>query len=329
MITSKYKTYPASLSTRLTEGGLRLTNLIKNGNEGFPLISIITVSYNEENNIENTINSVINQSYTNIEYIIVDGGSTDKTINIIKKYEYHIDYYISEKDDGIYDAMNKGIALSNGKYLFFLNSGDSIVDGDTIKFMVENMNHKSPSILYGKVILRSSEGEALGENLKELSDDNILIGYPIPHQSTLFPAEFFNSIGYYDINYSLAADYEWCLKAKIKRLPFTKIDRQIANFQVGGTHSKLSDLLNLQYIFILSNHNIISLHEASSSRFAKFLDQIKKDKLRTLLQQVKPPLDNIDAILRILKRPSIKKLTLRITSLMPDKLKHYLKKILR
>lgn len=91
-----------------------------------PLITVITVVFNSEKYIEQTILSVLNQTYDNVEYIIIDGGSTDGTIGIIKKYEHAIDYWVSEKDEGIYDAMNKGISISNGKWINLLNSGDTL-----------------------------------------------------------------------------------------------------------------------------------------------------------------------------------------------------------
>ena len=97
-----------------------------------PLVSIVTVVYNGENFLEETIKSVINQTYENIEYIIIDGGSTDGTVDIIKKYEDKINYWVSEKDAGIYDAMNKGIEAFKGDYINFLNAGDSYVNNEVL-----------------------------------------------------------------------------------------------------------------------------------------------------------------------------------------------------
>ncbi len=103
------------------------------------LISIITVVYNDVSNIEKTIQSVINQTYENIEYIIIDGGSTDGTMNIVKKYKDSIDCIISKKDDGIYDAMNTGMKLASGKWINFLNSGDTFYN----KKVIQNISFKS------------------------------------------------------------------------------------------------------------------------------------------------------------------------------------------
>ena len=106
----------------------------------YPLISVITVSYNAVLTIEQTILSVINQTYLNIEYIIIDGGSTDGTVNVIKKYADKIAYWVSESDKGIYDAMNKGIAYSHGEYCNFINAGDKFCSSSILK-QVMDFNH--------------------------------------------------------------------------------------------------------------------------------------------------------------------------------------------
>ena len=97
-----------------------------------PKITVVTVTYNAEDYLEKTILSIINQTYSNIEYIIIDGGSTDGTLDIIKKYEENIDYWISEPDNGLYDAMNKGIDVATGEWINFMNAGDMFTDGDVV-----------------------------------------------------------------------------------------------------------------------------------------------------------------------------------------------------
>jgi Glycosyl transferase family 2 len=132
----------------MLEGGLRTRGIIKTGN---PLISVITVVYNGEKRLEQTIQSVINQNCDNFEYIIVDGGSDDRTLEIIKKYDSHIDYWVSAKDRGIYDAMNKGINLANGQWLSFMNCEDLFFDRqslNSIPLAAEVDFYYSDSIIY-------------------------------------------------------------------------------------------------------------------------------------------------------------------------------------
>ena len=114
-----------------------------------PLISVITICYNAEKELEQTILSVINQTYKNIEYIIIDGGSSDNSINIIKKYNNKISHWISEPDNGIYDAMNKGIKIATGDYISFMNAGDSFYNSTTMEELSKELSINQPDIIYG------------------------------------------------------------------------------------------------------------------------------------------------------------------------------------
>ena len=118
-----------------------------------PLFSIITVSYNAKESIEDTINSIVNQTYSNFEYIIVDGGSTDGTLDIIRKYEDKISYWISEPDNGIYDAMNKGLAICKGEWINFMNSGDLFYNDHVLVDIYRYCDFKKFHILYGKTVV--------------------------------------------------------------------------------------------------------------------------------------------------------------------------------
>lgn len=118
-----------------------------------PLISVVTVSYNAATTIEETILSVLNQTYSNIEYIIIDGGSTDGTVDIIRKYADRLAYWISEPDKGIYDAMNKGIAAASGDYINFMNAGDVFYDQDVIKNIFEKTYPNDCNVIYGKTLV--------------------------------------------------------------------------------------------------------------------------------------------------------------------------------
>lgn len=171
-----------------------------------PLITIITVCYNSENFIRETIESVLNQTYDNIEYIVVDGNSTDNTLNIIKEYETKFNgrmKWISEPDDGIYDAMNKGIDYSKGCYLYFLNSGDYFIENDIItKIMIKS---NTEDFIYGPV--------KTGKNIRNNKVNSIfhLIFKTITHQGIIASKKCFVD-NKFDQNYKWLADYEWIIK---------------------------------------------------------------------------------------------------------------------
>ena len=137
----------------MLSGGLRTKGITKQSQENQPLITVVTVVRNGEKTLEETILSVINQTYTNIEYIIVDGASTDGTLEIIKKYEDRIDYWISELDKGIYDAMNKGIDLVTGEWINFMNSGDYFAKNDVLEKVFVQKNWDGVDIIYGNAIM--------------------------------------------------------------------------------------------------------------------------------------------------------------------------------
>lgn len=160
-----------------------------------PLISIITVVYNGEKFLEQTIQSVIYQTNDNIEYIIIDGGSADGSIEIIKKYEKYIDYWISENDEGIYDAMNKGLNVAKGKGVLFLNAGDYFV-GDVLSHKIQ-----IPSFL--PIKYRNHFGKLIDAKIK-----NYKQGIPNSHQGIIFE----NRDIKYDLSYKIASDYDYFLK---------------------------------------------------------------------------------------------------------------------
>lgn len=126
-----------------------------------PKFSIITVTYNAEKVLEDTIQSIVTQSYKNVEYIIVDGGSTDGTLTIVNKYKEHIHTIVSEPDKGLYDAMNKGIKLATGDYLCFLNAGDGLHEDDTLLRIVHSLTGTIlPDVIYGETDIVDDEGHS-------------------------------------------------------------------------------------------------------------------------------------------------------------------------
>lgn len=200
-----------------------------------PLITIITVVYNGAAFLEKTILSVINQTYDNVEYIIIDGGSYDGTIDIVKKYEDKIYYWVSEQDDGIYDAMNKGITLAHGDWIVFLNSGDSFCDNDILENIFPKNMTLSAEIIYGNTKVRVSN-----KTLKppRIINKKYFFYQNICHQSIFFKRGVFTKYGYYNLKYKIIADREWLLKATIKNVHFLYVDLDICIWDAIGFSSK-------------------------------------------------------------------------------------------
>lgn len=170
-------------------------------------ITIITVTYNAQDCIEQTILSIINQTYPNIEFIIIDGGSNDKTLDIIKKYEQHISQWISEKDYGIYDAMNKGIALSSGEWINFMNAGDQFVDNETIHKVFDN-DYSEYDYIYGDRINKDYIGYFYEKaHPFFLQKNNYCPWKGVCHQST-FVKKVMAQKHKYSLQYKYAGDYE-------------------------------------------------------------------------------------------------------------------------
>lgn len=167
-------------------------------------ISIITVVYNSISTIENTILSVINQSYKNIEYIVIDGGSTDGTIDVINKYSDKISYWVSESDEGIYDAMNKGALKATGNYIQYLNSSDRLFNNSIIETIVKYIIDKTPDIVYGDIIMEKKFGcfHMIPKELNEFKNC-----FPLYHPSLLVKASLIKKYKF-DIKYKIAADFD-------------------------------------------------------------------------------------------------------------------------
>ncbi|MEQ9007494.1 MAG: glycosyltransferase family 2 protein [Ekhidna sp.] len=199
------------------EGGLRTQGLFKQASENQVLISIITVVLNGEKYIEQTIQSVISQSYKNIEYIVIDGGSQDNTLNIIKKYDHQIDYWISEADKGIYDAMNRGIGLATGELVGILNSDDWYVQNAIDKVIDIYTKNRSNDLLIitGAMYRVNVEEKIKFKLLKSEADlkNRINVGMPINHPATFVTKATYQKIGKFDPKYCVCGDYEFLFRA--------------------------------------------------------------------------------------------------------------------
>jgi len=201
----------------------------------WPLITVITVAFNEVKVIEKTILSVLCQTYENLEYIIVDGGSTDGTVDVIRRHEDDIDYYVTEKDNGIYYAMNKGIAVSKGEYINFLNAGDAFCTKEVIVQVFEKMRDEceDADIIYGD--LKYADGHIF----KPLSFDLFWKVMPVAHP-TMFVKRGLLEQHKFNVSYKIAADYDFLARCYVEKRKFYYSGVVIAAFLGGGISSSLS-----------------------------------------------------------------------------------------
>ena len=181
-------------------------------------VSVITVCYNSSKTIENTFRSLKSQSYKNIEYIVVDGGSSDKTLKIIKDYEKLITNYISEPDKGLYDAMNKGIALATGEIIGILNSDDVFFDTNVLKNIANFHLNNNIDASIGNIIQFNKTGKTVRRYSSSMWHPvKLKIGFMPPHPSVFFKRELFEKYGNYHIDYISGVDYELITRFFLKR----------------------------------------------------------------------------------------------------------------
>jgi len=201
-----------------------------------PLVSIITVVFNGEEFIEDSIKSVVAQTYSNIEYIIIDGASTDNTLNIINKYGSKITQVVSEKDTGIYNAMNKGVALASGEIIAILNADDYYYQ-DSIELVVSQFEKGKADVVYGD--LRKLRVLQHKEYFKDEKPNISLIEetMPIFHPSTFVKKNVYNQVGGFNEVYHLSADYDFIYRVYNAGFIFEYLDRALTVFRIGGATS--------------------------------------------------------------------------------------------
>lgn len=199
-----------------------------------PKISIITVVFNGADHIGRTIESVIGQSYKDLEYIIVDGKSTDSTLEVIGGYE-GIDQLISEPDTGLYDAMNKGLRMATGAYVWFLNSGDQVYENDTVERLVAGLEGRKPDIIYGGTMIIDEQQNEVGDRRlkppEKLTWKSFRQGMVVCHQSIIVKREIAPE---YNLTYRLSADIDWSIRASKKAAEIHNSGLILSRFLEGG-----------------------------------------------------------------------------------------------
>ncbi len=200
-----------------------------------PKFSIITITYNAAETIERTIESIVNQMYKNIEYIIIDGASTDDTLKKIEPYKYAISYIVSEKDKGLYDAMNKGLRAATGDYVWFINSGDEIATNTTLDDITKLITNELPDVIYGDTLMTSMDGEVIGGRRltppEKLTWKSFRMGMLVSHQAFIAKRALANE---YDISYRFSADFDWCVSILKRSRSILNTHMTLARFLDGG-----------------------------------------------------------------------------------------------
>ena len=229
-------------------------------------ITIITVCKNSGRFLDETINSVISQTYPDIQYIIVDGNSTDDTVNIIKQYSANIDTWFSEVDEGMYYAINKGLKIATGDYILILNSDDILVANDTIKNVVEQINKKALDYYHGNMI-KSKDGKSKKVKLFSVTFKNLLLSTHstfVPHPCFFISNKYNEVLGGYDQKYKYASDYDYILRALSgKGSKGQYLDIYISNFRIHDNSISASGKIDSERKKILKEHGYYQIPQAS------------------------------------------------------------------
>ena len=214
-----------------------------------PLITVITVTYNAEKFIERTILSVANQKNANIEHIIIDGGSSDSTVEIIKKYNHCIKAWVSEPDSGIYYAMNKGIVLAAGKWLNFMNAGDVFYDENTVHNALKSTKD-TVGVIYGDRVIDNPNGSTLYETAAPL--DSFYMTMPFGHQACFIRTDL-AKIRPYNLHYKLSSDYDLLLNLYHNKVEFSYINMPVCRFLGGGISHTMQFISRFEAVVVASS----------------------------------------------------------------------------
>jgi glycosyltransferase involved in cell wall biosynthesis len=232
----------------MKSGGVRIKGKKRQTEPGKPLVSVITVVLNGEKHIREAIESVLNQSYSNIEYIVIDGGSSDRTLEILESYGDRIDYWQSEKDGGIYFAMNKGIQLAAGEIIGILNADDLYLT-DTVQKIIDADARQQPEVYYGDMhILKINGGEEILH-----SDIAVMKERPgILHPTCFVRNSVYKKIGMFDTRYRISSDYDFLLRCVESNLKFQYLPEVLTVFRPGGMSASCA--VNIEGYKIMKEH---------------------------------------------------------------------------
>jgi glycosyltransferase involved in cell wall biosynthesis len=254
-----------------------------------PLLTIITINYNNVDGLEKTMNSVFNQTYVEYEYIVIDGGSTDGSYEVLQNYDEKINYWISEKDKGIYNAMNKGIETSSGRYLLFLNSGDFLINDEVLEKASKELFNDF-DFISGNLEYLTENGNLYIRKHPEKLTFSYLVSKTVSHPSTFIKREIFTQYGLYNETLKIVSDWEFFFKALgLNGATFKSIDITITHFDMSGISSIELDLVNQEKELVFKKYlPTIYNSDFDTYLFQKFFQPNKRIKL--LMSLDKKPL---------------------------------------
>ena len=227
-----------------------------------PLFSIITVVYNAEQHVAETVQSVLDQTCDDYEYIVIDGASTDRTLAVLELYQAHIDTLVSEPDRGIYDAMNKAVGMAKGKYVNFMNAGDRFYSPETLDKVSQHWQQAGGldrvDIIYGKVVKISSEASGFQyEKGKPVSPNSFFLSIPMCHQAMFIKTDLFRSVGGYSLDYQAGSFYGWLgayygYRQSLDRLSY--VDQRIAFYLDGGYSFQMKKVIDRERLSVAKRY---------------------------------------------------------------------------
>ncbi|MEO1033796.1 MAG: glycosyltransferase family 2 protein [Bacteroidota bacterium] len=251
------------------------------------LLSIITINYNDANGLKKTMDSIQAQTWQEFEHIVVDGNSTDESVEVIKTYTYQNLSWMSEPDTGIYNAMNKGIDKASGKYLLFLNSGDALENNDVLN-KVKTVFDTNKSIISGNVIFEKEDGKRLREHPEKISF-SYLVGNAISHPSTFIKRELFEVYGTYDERFKIVSDWAFFLNVLGRHNEsYLKISETISVFDANGISSRKENLekVNKERTQVLEHYfPRVFNNENDTYIFEKFIHNHKRFRDLKLIEE--------------------------------------------
>lgn len=233
---------------RQGEGGLRLQGYFKAAREGEPLVTIITIAFNAVTELEATLQSVFSQTYNNLEYIVIDGGSQDGTVEILQRYNDRLDYWVSEPDQGIASAMNKGLTLATGTLFNHLHSGDRLASPEIVAQIVASYQQEQWRWCFGSQRLRSPAGAIAGYHCPP-SFNRRLFNFVniITHQTVFAERSLVEAVGGFDGRYRCAMDYHLWLRFVQQAEP-RQFDWVITEFLLGGRSTDMALAMKEEFL---------------------------------------------------------------------------------